>query len=201
MCVDGFWLGRYELTQAQWQRIMGENPASINRVPGRPVNQVSWQDVQSFLQRLNALGSGGKYRLPTEAEWEYACRSAGRAEKYAGGTETSERAAGSTYIHAVGWVGQNFADGPFPPGKKMANGLGLYDMSGNLWEWTQDGYGPGAYQVSDSKNPAWLQASPYRVVRGGSWFSYTRHVRCSQRLGFADDFRTFDLGLRLAKTP
>jgi formylglycine-generating enzyme required for sulfatase activity len=201
VCVDGFWLGRYELTQDQWQKIMGKNPANINRAPERPVNQVSWQDVQSYLKKLNARGTEGKYRLPTEAEWEYACRSAGREEKYAGGTDAAERAAGSTYIHTIGWVGQHFADGPFPPGKKMANGLGLYDMSGNLWEWTQDSYIHGAYRFSESKNPTWSQISPYRIVRGGSWFSYTRHARCAQRHAFAVNFKNFDLGMRLAKTP
>lgn len=201
VCVDGFWLGRHELTQAQWQRIMGKNPASHNRTPDRPVNQVSWKDVQHYLQRLNARGGGGQYRLPTEAEWEYACRSGGRPEKYAGGTHAAERAAGSTYIQTFGWVGQHFTDGPFPSGKKQANGLGLYDMSGNLWEWTQDGFSPDAYRISNSKNPVWSQASPYRIVRGGSWYNYTRHARCAQRHAFADDFSNFDLGLRLAKSP
>jgi formylglycine-generating enzyme required for sulfatase activity len=200
VCVEGFWLGRYEVTQAQWRRVMGANPTSLKRAPERAVANVSWREVQQYLRRLNG-GTGAGYRLPSEAEWEYACRSGGRPEKYAGGREKEERLEGLPFLDKIGWVGQRYADGPFPAGEKQPNGLGLYDMTGNVWEWTQDTYGVDSYGQLGWKNPVQDAPDPMRVARGGSWWTIARYARCSQRFRFDAEAGNFDLGFRLVKAP
>ncbi|MBF0161416.1 MAG: formylglycine-generating enzyme family protein, partial [Magnetococcales bacterium] len=128
--LSGFWLGEREVTQGEWRAVMGLNPSSFSSCGDDcPVEQVSWEDAQRFIQKLNARGEG-MYRLPTEAEWEYGCRSAGKAEKYAGGGDLEGRA----------WYHKNSNRTPHPVGRRVANGLGLLDMSGNLYEWVYDGF-------------------------------------------------------------
>ncbi|MBF0461383.1 MAG: formylglycine-generating enzyme family protein [Magnetococcales bacterium] len=127
--LSGFWLGKTEVTQGQWKALMGTNPSRFNECGENcPVESVSWDDVQAFIKKLNDRGDG-KYRMPTEAEWEYACRSGGKAEKYAGGNNADP----------VSWHHDQDKEGKtHPVGTKAANGLGLSDMSGNVWEWVQD---------------------------------------------------------------
>jgi formylglycine-generating enzyme required for sulfatase activity len=126
--VDGFWIGKYEVTQIEWQRVMGNNLSDF-KGDRNPVEEVSWNDAQEFIKRLNAKGNG-MFRLPTEAEWEYAARSGGKDEKYAGGDG----------VERVAWYRSNSRGKTHPVGTKAPNCLGLYDMSGNVWEWCQDWY-------------------------------------------------------------
>ncbi|MCI5163253.1 MAG: formylglycine-generating enzyme family protein [Candidatus Electrothrix sp. AX5] len=157
VCVNGFWMGRYEVTQAQWQKIMGRNPARFKKGDSYPVEQVSWEDVQKFIVQLNKK-SGRNYRLPTEAEWEYA----GRAE-------SSYKYSGSDILDAVAWYQGNSYGSTHPVGKKKVNAFGLYDMSGNVWEWCSDRYNEGYYAYSPKNNPSGPASGRERVIRGGSW--------------------------------
>ena len=158
------------MTQGQWQQIMGSNPSRFKNGADYPVEKVSWNDAQYFIRKLNQQ-SGNKYRLPSEAEWEYAARSGGKAEKFAG----------SDSIDAVAWYRDNSGGSTAPVAQKRPNALGLYDMSGNVWEWCQDCYGRNYYAGSPQNNPAGPSSGIKRVNRGGSWTSISRLVRSSLR--------------------
>ncbi|MBU1564591.1 MAG: formylglycine-generating enzyme family protein [Proteobacteria bacterium] len=185
VCVDSFYLGKYEVTQKEYQEIVGNNPSAF---PGdlSPVEQVSWNDTQVFITKL-ANRSGLHYRLPTEAEWEYAARSGGKQEKYAGGDD----------IGSLAWYDQKF-ESPHTVGKKLPNGLGLFDMSGNVWEWCQDWYDKDYYSQSPKSNPIGPESGSYRVVRGGSFDNYPRLARTANRLSVVPDTRKNSIGFRLA---
>ena len=188
VCVNDFYIGKYEVTQGQWQRIMGNNPSYYKNCGDNcPVEQVSWNDIQQFIQRLNNQ-SGKQYRLPTEAEWEYAARSGGKSEKYAGGND----------VDAVAWYDGNSGRETHPVGQKQPNGLGLYDMSGNVWEWCSDWYGEKYYGQSFRDNPDGPSSGSYRVLRGGSWNDKPRDVRVANRLGYNPGYRDYYFGFRLA---
>jgi formylglycine-generating enzyme required for sulfatase activity len=163
-----FELGKYEITQAQWDVVMGANPSEF-KGPDRPVEQVSWNDIQDFLRRLNGRNDGYRYRLPTEAEWEYAAR-AGTTGPYYGD------------LDAIAWYGRNSGNQTHSVGGKQPNPWGLYDMIGNVWEWCQDWYTNDWYQKS-AKSPAVDPRGPangeYRVMRGGSWYQYLWFLRVS----------------------
>ncbi|MCP4408103.1 MAG: SUMF1/EgtB/PvdO family nonheme iron enzyme, partial [Gammaproteobacteria bacterium] len=189
VCVDGFWMGKYEVTQGQWEKIMGDNPSKFKKGDHYPVEQVSWDDVQGFIKRLNAKGQG-RFRLPTEAEWEYACRSGGKQEKYCGGNN----------VDRVAWYGKNSGRKTHPVGKKAANGLGLYDMSGNVWEWVSDWYNKNYYRNSPKNNPKGPSSGARRVLRGGGWYRYPTNVRAANRDGGTPGDRYGDLGFRLLRT-
>jgi formylglycine-generating enzyme required for sulfatase activity len=189
--LSGFWLGKYEVTQGQWRKIMGNNPSSFSSCGSDcPVEKVSWKDSQQFIGKLNRRG-GGKYRLPSEAQWEYACRSGGRSEKYAGGSD-----AGS-----VAWYLDNSGRKTHRAGTKNANGLGLHDMSGNVWEWVRDIYAKDAYSSHTHRNPIYESSGSIRVLRGGSWGYVARDTRCARRDFDVPGFRYSRLGLRLARKP
>ena len=178
---------RYEVTQAEWEAVMGSNPSRFKGA-NRPVEQVSWNDCQTFINKLNSA-SGFHFRMPTEAEWEYAARggSSSRGYKYAGGND----------INAVAWYDGNSGRQTHDVGTKRPNELGIYDMSGNVWEWCSDWYGDKYYGSSSSTNPKGPSSGSYRVSRGGSWNSIARYCRVANR-DFSDpDFRIIDLGLRL----
>ncbi|MGA8260235.1 MAG: formylglycine-generating enzyme family protein [Arenicellales bacterium] len=181
VCVKDFAIGKYEVTQSQWQAVMGTNPSHF-KGPNRPVEQVNWADAQDYIRKLNAR-TGKSYRLPTEAEWEYACRSGGKSEFYCGGDDMKD----------FGWYVVNARRETHPVGGKRANGLGLYDMSGNVKEWTcsayDDHYG-GHETRCASRGP--------HVIRGGSWKGYPVEVRSASR-GYTLDPRTYEIGLRLAQ--
>jgi formylglycine-generating enzyme required for sulfatase activity len=194
VCVDDFYLGKYEVTQGQLEKVMGNNPSNFK---GRdnPVEQVSWNDVQEYIDRLNRQ-SGRKYRLPTEAEWEYAARSGGKRDKFSGTSQESE-------LGQYAWYSSNSA-GRFssePVGQKKPNGLGLHDMSGNVWEWCADWYDANYYQNSPKDNPKGPGNGQLRVLRGGSWYDNPRSVRAAARNWGAPADRGLSLGFRLGASP
>jgi len=185
VCLSDFSIGKYEVTQAQWQRVMGSNPSHFTQCGDTcPVEKVSWEDAQQFISRLNQQ-SGSNYRLPTEAEWEYAARSGGKSEKYSGGND----------VDAVAWYSGNSGSQTHPVGQKQANGLGIYDMSGNVWEWVQDWY--GNYGNVRQQNPTGLSSGSGRVVRGGGWDDVAWVVRSAFRFCYVPGFRFDYLGFPL----
>ncbi len=181
-----FSIGKYEVTQEEWQAVMGNNPSNF-KGDKRPVEQVSWTDCQEFIRKLNAM-TGKSFRLPTEAEWEYACRGGNRSIWY--------KYAGSDNLGSVAWYDKNSGNETHPVGQKSPNKLGLYDMSGNVWEWCQDW--SGEYNSGSVTNPTGPDSGSYRVFRGGSWFFNARSCRSSRRFDYSPSYRYFDLGLRLA---
>ena len=187
VCVDDFYIGKYEVTQGQWKKIMKNNPAYFKSCGDNcPVEKVSWNDVQEFIRKLNNQ-TGKNFRLPTEAEWEYAARSGGKKEKYSGGND----------VDAVAWYGYNSGYKTTPVGQKQANGLGIYDMSGNVWEWCSDWYDKNYYGSSPRNNPQGPSSGSYRVRRGGSWRNVPVRVRSANRYGGSPGSSYDDLGFRL----
>jgi len=184
--LSSYWIGETEVTQALWQAVMGSNPSNFKGV-NRPVETVSWDDCQAFLRRLNSL-TGETFCLPTEAEWEFAARggNASRGYKYSG----------SNSIDAVAWYNNNSNGETHPVGQKQANELGLYDMSGNVWEWCADWY--GSYSSSSQTNPTGPSSASYRVKRGGGWYYIARRCRVSYRYFNSPSYRFNGLGLRLS---
>ena len=184
--LSSYHIGQTEVTQELWEAVMGSNP---NRFKGsnRPVECVSWDDCQEFLSRLNRI-TGKRFRLPTEAEWEYAARGGSRSRGY--------KYSGSDNIYDVAWYNDNSGSTTHPVAIKRPNELGLYDMSGNVWEWCSDWY--GAYSSSAQSNPTGPSTGSRRVGRGGCWFSYAGGCRVSIR-GNGSPGRRYDyFGLRLA---
>ncbi len=179
-----FWIGKHEVTQGQWKAVMGSNPSGFQGDLERPVENVTWEDTQEFLRRLNRMQSEWSFRLPTEAEWEYACRA---------GTE------GMTYgpTDDVAWYGANSGRTTHPVGQKQPNAFGIYDMLGNVWEWCQDYYGP--YEAAQQSDPTGLPWGPTRVCRGGCWRGLAGS-RAPRRLGYGPSHRDANLGLRLVGT-
>ena len=177
--TEGFWLADTPCTQALWQAVMGENPSRF-KSPRRPVEQVSWHDCQRFIARLNQLLPGSGFKLPSEAEWEYACRAGTQGASY-----------GNRDAAAVG--------GSHEVGQKSANPWGLYDMLGNVWEWCEDGQ--RRYTASPEVDPEGPLDGSERVIRGGSWYGHTRRVRAAARSARAPGDRYAFLGFRLARVP
>ncbi len=186
--TKGFEIDKYEITQSQWAAVMGSNPSDF-KDPQRPVEQVSWNDVQDFLVRLNAGDDTYHYLLPTEAEWEYAAR-AGTTGKYYGDLNT------------IAWYGRNSDDQTHPVGEKQPNAWGVYDMLGNVWEWCQDWYGAGYYQQfanSPAVDPRGPSRGQYRVFRGGSWYKYLTFLRVSSRFYDRPSAKYRHLGFRCVR--
>ena len=186
--LSSFFIGKYEVTQEEWETVMGSNPSN-SKGAKRPVECVSWDDCQEFIRKLNAL-TGKQFRLPTEAEWEYAARGGDRSRGY--------KYSGSDNIGSVAWLYDNSGNTTHPVGQKQANELGLYDMSGNVWEWCQDRYGENYYGSSPSQNPKGPSTGSDRVNRGGCCSNYAGYCRVSYRASVVPFFRNFNLGLRLA---
>jgi formylglycine-generating enzyme required for sulfatase activity len=185
-----FYMQTTEVTQGQWRAVMGSNPSQFSSCDDCPVEQVSWVDAFMFARKLSAkegLSGASAYRLPTEAEWEYAAR-AGQGTKYAG----------SNSLDSVAWHGDNSGSKTHPVGQKLPNAWGLYDMAGNVWEWTADWY--GGYSSGDTTNPDGVLHGIIRVFRGGSWFSDPSGARVAYRSGRKPDYRLNRLGFRLLRT-
>ena len=168
--ISSFFMSETEVTQAQWKAIMGTNPSHF-KGDNFPIDNISWNDIQKFLVLLNQQ-TGERYRLPTEAEWEYAARSGGKNEKYAGT---------SSSLGDYAWYAENNTGETHPVGQKKPNGLGLYDMSGNVWEWCSDGYDKDYFTISPPKDPTGAMDSGFRVLRGGSWINLDYNCRSSNR--------------------
>ena len=189
--VSSFLLSKYEVTQDLWEAVMGENPSYFEGCGQCPVEQVSWDDIQVFLEKLNAV-TGEQYRLPTEAEWEYAARGGQRSRGY--------QYAGSDALDTVAWYDENSGDKTHPVGQKAANELGVYDMSGNVWEWVQDCWNR-SYRGAPSDGSAWtIGICGQRVLRGGSWDFNPFYLRFAYRIRLGTGFRVDDGGFRVART-
>ena len=184
--LSSYYIGETEVTQALWKAVMGYNPSNF-KGDNLPVEQVSWDDCQEFIRKLNAA-TGRRFRLPTEAEWEFAARGGNQSRR----TQYS----GSNNIDDVAWYGGNCGDSTHPVKTKRPNELGLYDMSGNVDEWCQDWY--GSYTGYSQTNPTGPNNGSSRVSRGGSWFNDARICRSSCRWDLAPGSRNYCLGFRLA---
>lgn len=190
--VEPFYLGRFEVTQAQWLAVMGNNPSAV-KDPRRPVDQVTWEQAQEFVGRLNRLENTNKYRLPTEAEWEYAAR-AGITTAYPSGNSSQD-------LEEFAWFGHQGNVGTRPVGQRRPNAFGLYDMLGNVWEWVQDCW-VADYAGAPQDARAQLHGDcSVRVLRGGGWNSEAPFVRFAVRGTYVPDLNDAGNGLRLARTP
>ena len=210
--TKGFWLGKYPVTQRQWETVMGNNPSRfkvgemlglfVQEKTEHPVENVSWDDCQAFCGKLNeklaaredarpgvaagerASPRAGEFRLPTEAEWEYACR-AGTVGPFAGDLDD------------MGWYASNSGKTTHPVGQKRANAWGLCDMHGNVWEWCEDWY--GNYPSGSVTDPVGAASGSYRVARGGRWSGYASHCRSAIRVHYHPDYRIGYIGLRVVR--
>jgi formylglycine-generating enzyme required for sulfatase activity len=206
--TNAFYMGRYEVTQAQWTARMGSNPSFFQsasaqvpaaEVPNRPVERVSWNMIQGFLSTTGL-------RLPTEAEWEYACR-AGTTTAFHGWPAQTAGTNNDTQVGNIAWYYEgSCSNGTMcqtrPVGGKAPNGFGLHDMSGNVWEWVNDWYSSGYYASSPSTNPPGPSSGSSRVLRGGSWSNFTDCLRSSYRSGYYPPGFTSSLfGFRVARAP
>ncbi|MDP8256720.1 MAG: formylglycine-generating enzyme family protein [Candidatus Alcyoniella australis] len=191
-----FYLGTYEVTQEQWVAVMGSNPSEF-KGRDRPVEKVSWNDAKEFIRRLNAKEGTSAYRLPTEAEWEYAAR-AGSTGKYCFGDDEGALSQYAWYDKSYDSCKSSGCTNPV--GKLRPNSWGLYDMHGNVWEWVSDWYGERYYSSSPSSDPRGPSSGTYRVVRGGCWGDgFGRYLRASYRYYGAPTNRGGPLGFRCAR--
>jgi serine/threonine protein kinase/formylglycine-generating enzyme required for sulfatase activity len=181
----GFWIGIYEVTQPQWTAVMGSNPSKFNTPEPIPVDSVGWDDCQLFIQALNGMGKG-TFRLPTEAEWEYACR-AGATDDWYG------------EWNAIAWHAWNSKGAAHKVGGKRPNALGLYDMIGNVWEWCSDWYATTYYRISPSVDPQGAASGEEKSIRGGSFKSEPANAHSAIRKSVKPEDRKYDLGLRLIR--
>ena len=184
--LSTYYIGETEVTQALWQAVMGSNPSHFNGGGNLPVEDVSWDDCQEFISKLNQL-TGMTFSLPTEAQWEYAARG--------GNKSRHTKYSGSKNIKEVAWYDGNSGSKTHPVGQKQSNELGLYDMSGNVWEWCSDWY--ELYSDGSQTNPTGPDSGFHRVLRGGSWYS-SRYCRSSYRYGGRPSYRLHTFGFRLA---
>jgi len=184
--LSGFNIGKYEVTQAQWNAVMGSNPSNFSGCDNCPVENVSWNDVQQYITKLNSQ-TGRNYRLPTEAEWEFSARG-GKSSK---GFIYS----GSNDLNAVAWSSNNSGSKTHAAGGKQANELGIYDMTGNVWEWCSDWY--GTYNSYSETNPTGASSGQSRVLRGGSWLCNADYCRAADRFRINPDGRYYRDGFRL----
>ena len=183
--TNNYYIGKYEVTQALWKIVMGSNPSNF-KGDNLPVEKVSWNDCQKFISKLNKL-TGKSFRLPTEAEWEFAARGGNKSRGY--------QYSGSNVIDDVAWFDDNSSSKTHIVGEKQPNELGIYDMTGNVWEWCQDWY--DSYSGSPQTNPTGVVSGSYRVRRGGSWFDSTWRCRSSYRRFITSANRSSNFGLRL----
>jgi formylglycine-generating enzyme required for sulfatase activity len=185
--LDTFRISRFLVTQEEWQIVMGNNPSHIRGDMSLPVDSISWDDAELFLANLNSLTKGG-YRFPTEAEWEYSARGGPLSQKF--------KFSGSNNLDEVAWTSNNSERKTHPVGKLKPNELGLYDMSGNLWEWCMDYYED--YTPKTLINPRGPESGQYRVIRGGSSFGIPNNARVSNREYSYSFIHNSNCGFRLA---
>jgi formylglycine-generating enzyme required for sulfatase activity len=188
--LNGFWLGKFEVTQDQWKKVMGSNSSKFQKGDNYPVEMISWDDAQEFISKLNKMGNV-KFRLPTEAEWEYAARSGGKRENFSGGEDRAR----------MSWNYANSGATTHEVGSKGPNGLGIYDMSGNVGEWCEDVFVYKNYSSTPQDNPVVSDGGNDRVTRGGSWYSGPMDIRTTSRKGYSRDTRIETIGFRLVRIP
>ncbi len=200
--IDGFWVGKYLVTQADWKKVMthtfwkkirryNQNPSWFKKGQAYPVEQISWNEARGFIQKLVSFNKNKyNFRLPSEAEWEYAARSCGQNQKYAGDKD----------LDALAWYSANSGMTTKPVGTKLPNTLGLYDMSGNVYEWCLDAYSESAYKQHKKNNPLITGEGTKRVIRGGSWSNSSHEMRSTYRASVNPDFKGNYLGFRLVMT-
>jgi len=186
--TKAFEIGKYEVTQAQWQAVMGTNPSKF-KGPNLPVENISWRLTQEFMQKMNDRKDGYKYRLPTEAEWEYAAKA---------GTHSA-----AAQLGTVAWYEENSGSTTHPIGTKQPNAWGLFDMQGNVWEWVQDWFGKTYYASSAAADPTGPPTGVFRVARGGSWSDVAEFTRLSMRSiaepGYALGTSDVEIGFRCVR--
>lgn len=194
----GFYMQTTEVTQAQWKAVMDNNPSHFKNVGWKhPVEQVSYREVQEFIRKLNATEAGATYRLPTESEWEYACRAGTRAVFHIKVTKAEDRPGYSESLGQAAWYYRNAQKNTHPVGTREANTWGLYDMHGNVWEWCSDWLAPYPFNaVVDPQGPATGHA---RIRRGGSWSHYPMFCRSANRSWFNPHDSSADTGFRLVR--
>ena len=194
-----FYLGRHEVTQREWAKVMGSNPSHFRQCGNDcPVESVSWRTAQQFIAKLNAMSKGAPLRLPTEAEWEYSCRAGTQTPFNTGENLTTDQANYDGNHPYKGHSPGRFLERPSPVGAFPPNDWGLHDMHGNVWEWCQDDYCP--YPDGDAKDPVARCGGLERVIRGGSWYFNAESARSALRYTHAPGDSGFSLGLRLART-
>jgi formylglycine-generating enzyme required for sulfatase activity len=187
--IRPFYLGKYEVTQALWVKVMGSRP-SYFKGGDRPVESVSWNDVQKFIAELSAM-TGQEFRLPTEAEWEYAARAGSDTRYYFGDDEDK--------LDKYAWYSDNSENRTHPVGQKMSNQFGLYDMLGNVWEWCADWYDESYYNVSAKDDPRGPASGRYRILRGGAWHYSAIGLRVANRYYKLPKHGYADIGFRIAQ--
>lgn len=191
VCVTDFYIGKYEVTQRQWTDLMGNNPSNFKNCDTCPVENISWHDVQVFIERL-ARKTGENYRLPTEAEWEYAARG-GKRERWAGISNEYE-------LSAYAYYEKNSGGKIHPVGELKPNGFGLYDMSGNVREWVADWYDESYSGRISRDNPKGPFSGAFRVIRSGSWLDKASNTSVTSRTGYSPGGKDRSLGFRLVRT-
>ena len=195
----GFWLGKYEVTQGEWESVMGTTPWSgrnyVRSNSSHPAVYISWNNVQAFVDKLNVAAGSDVYRLPSEAEWEYACR-AGTSTRWSFGDDESELTHYAWYRDNAWNAGERYAHAV---GTKRANPWGLYDMHGNVWEWVQDWYSSSYYNSSPRVDPPGPTSGSARVRRGGRFYNSARLVRSAARDGYSPGGRNPYIGVRLVR--
>jgi formylglycine-generating enzyme required for sulfatase activity len=188
-----FCLGVCEVTQADYGQVMDRDPSKFKGDPNRPVEEVNWSDAVEFCQRLSASpkekATGAVYRLPTEADWEFACR-AGTPTRYSFGDAP-------TALSQHAWWKDNSQGQTQPVGRLRPNAWGLFDMHGNVWEWCEDWYGP--YQAGTVSDPGGADTGSYRVLRGGGWYDDGRYCRSAFRLRYVPGYRNLGRGFRVVQ--
>jgi formylglycine-generating enzyme required for sulfatase activity len=189
--MDGFWMSKMPVTQGQWETVTGGKPSHFKGASNLPVESVSWKDCQEFLRRLNGKIEGCEFRLPSEAQWEYACRAGSDANYCFGDDEAG--------LQEYAWFGEPFETGKTRPvGQKKANAWGLHDMHGNVWEWCEDDW-HYEHEGAPADGSAWVDdpRGERRVLRGGGWFFPAFSSRCASRIGGSPGSRYRGYGVRL----
>ncbi len=191
VCLSGFWISRFEVTQKVWKDVMGENPSRFQKGGAFPVEQVTWSQARSFTGKIMQKRDDLTARLPSEAQWEYAARSGGREEPFAGGANPE----------ALAWYQNTSQSSTHAVGKKRPNGLGLFDMSGNVWEWCRDAYDAEAYAHPQTESHEIGEDGLFRVRRGGCWQSERHKIRSLYRGRYPPELAFESNGLRLVLEP
>ncbi|PID77224.1 MAG: hypothetical protein CSB24_02520 [Deltaproteobacteria bacterium] len=203
VCLDDFYMGVHEVTQGEYKSVMGFNPSRIQGRDDYPVETVRWRDAMDFIRKLSEM-DGRTYFLPTEAQWEYAAREGGRKVRFGNGKNIADPADmnfNSSPEHKKSYSRTgSYRKKTMPVGSFQPNSLGLYDMSGNVWEWCRDWYGENYYQMSRQDNPQGPPSGSQHVVRGGCWGNGADWLRSSFRLREWPDYRHYYLGFRLVLT-